>query len=201
MPTTPPLIMPTNLPGNWMARSKINKKPKPNIFSSQNKQVSFDTNDDLQFLSSPPFNDFSSIAGPSSPTEQKQQEELATSTKQHHVSSFEGRTLGVLGANSEEINSNKQREPPQYSTRRTSSQPTQSDHCGSQQQQPKSSEDLQHQNSEQFSSQSIPAPTNMVIDDAFQETDNCQKNERINIEEESERSMEQFESLSFGKYL
>lgn len=54
--TPPPLILPTNLPSNWVNRSKINKKKSntSNIYAAQNKQISFDDVDEYHFI--PPFN-------------------------------------------------------------------------------------------------------------------------------------------------
>lgn len=52
MPKTPPLIIPNNIPNDWMSRSKINKSNNKvkNIFAAQNKkQLRFDESEELQF--------------------------------------------------------------------------------------------------------------------------------------------------------
>jgi hypothetical protein len=165
-----------------MARSKINKKNKPNIFAAQNKQISFDTNDELHFLSSPSYNGYSPTIGPS-PSLEQQQEELASITK-HHIPSFEERVPGAIF----EENNTKKHPELQYTPNHSSSQPIQS----SQPQQ--QSSEQQQQTVEQPSSQPVPVPTNMVIDET-----NLQNKGRTNTEEETSRSMEQLESLSFGK--
>ncbi|KAI9487542.1 MAG: hypothetical protein EXX96DRAFT_553701 [Benjaminiella poitrasii] len=59
MPKTPPLILPTSLPGSWINRSNINKRLKPNnnIYKAQNKTD--ESEDDYTFLSR--FNNETSV--------------------------------------------------------------------------------------------------------------------------------------------
>jgi hypothetical protein len=196
MPKTPPLIIPTNLPGNWTARAKVNKKNKPNIFAAQNKQISFNTNDELHYLSSPSYNGYPSVTNGSLTDQQRQQGSVAPS--KHPVPSFEERVLEATSPIFEGPKINKQCDPILYTPNHNSSQLTQSSHMNGNQQQKHLTENQQQQNNEQPTSLPVLASTNMIIDGGFEGTGTQNKEQRINIEDETGRSTEQLESLSFG---